>query len=68
MGKKDKIKPAAGLEATTRNIEDRLLSARQRDSPPSKGRSTKCPVLKICDRNNYECPHLVKCGYNGENA
>ena len=58
MEKKNKVKPAAGLTATRKNVEDRLASTRE--AKPC----TLCPRLKTCPDNRKECPLLAKCGVN----
>ena len=53
----DKMKPAAASRATSRNIEDRLISAAEsktKKKPP-------CPLLLICDTNTAPCPILFVC-------
>jgi hypothetical protein len=63
MGHKDKIKPAAGLGATSGNVEGRLLSVRKLDRPKNPcpdncGKLTKCPI------NHKPCSVLETCGTN----
>jgi hypothetical protein len=60
MEKKDKIKPAAGSKATSRNVKDRLLSAGERAVPAAKN----CPVLGTCEDNTHNCPKLRRCTLN----
>jgi hypothetical protein len=62
MEQRDKIRSAAGPGATSKNIEDRLTSAR---APNLK----KCPVNCVrlgtkCTDNHLICSELISCGNN----
>jgi hypothetical protein len=63
MGKRDKVKPAAGLGATSGNIEDRLVSARKA-TPARRQCTNNCANLQFCRNNIRECPGLANCGIN----
>ena len=59
MEKKDKIKPAAGKKATSRNVTNRLQSVSE-EAVAAKN----CPVLGSCMENTHNCPKLRSCTIN----
>ena len=68
MENKDKIKPAAGSKATSKNVTDRLLSAGKRAASAKNctvlgscvDNSHNCPTLRTCTTNAGKCPKLAK--------
>jgi hypothetical protein len=63
MEKRDKMRSAAGPGATSKNIEDRLTSAR---APKLKGCPTNCVRLGTkCSDNHLICSELIHCVVNG---